>query len=223
MMPRQRLARGMEEVREAVLALARDVDRQLERSTQSLLTGDRELARQLRRDDAQINERYAELERQVVALIAQHAPTAGDLRAILAALSIGTELERIADHAAGVAEMVLRLSDPTTARIPGSMTEMARRARGMVGDAVAAFEHADADAAQALVPEEDVVDALQEETYRALIDGAQAETEVETSVFLVLATHHIERVADRATNIAEQAIYAATGRLDELNPTRLDA
>ena len=102
------------------------------------------------------------------------------------------------------------------------MQQMAERARRMVAAAIVAFGNADPAAARALVPDEEVVDALQEETYRMLIERARAGLDVGMTVYLVLATHHLERVADRATNIAEQAIYAATGRLDELNPSRID-
>ena len=96
-MPRQRFTREMEELRTAVRELAGAVDRQLDRAAQALIRGDHSLAREVRRDDAQINHAYAEVERRAVTLLAQQAPAAGDLRLILAALSAGTELERIAD------------------------------------------------------------------------------------------------------------------------------
>jgi phosphate transport system protein len=218
--PRQQFQRSLQELAESTLALGRAVDRQLEGAARALGEGDTALAEAVRLGDLRINQAYAELQERGSSLLAQQGPMAGDLRLILAALAIATELERIADHAADVAEMVERTLAPSSLGIPAAMTQMAARGRDMVRDAMAAFERRDVATARALAPDDDEVDALQEESYRALIERARSDgSELEHSVYLAIAAHHLERVADRATNIAEQAVYLVTGLLDELNPS----
>lgn len=221
-MPRETFQQELAGLRRAVGELGSDACRQLERAMDALRRRDAALAESVRRDDRAINDTYARLEQHAVALIARQAPMAGDLRLVLASLSTATELERIADHAADIAEVVERTRDAPAFDVPATITQMAERAGAMLRDALAAFDAGDAAAAQALAVADDEVDALEEATYRALIERARSDPpQLEHSVSLVVVAHHIERVADRATNIAEHTVYAASGVLDELNPSRV--
>jgi phosphate transport system protein len=217
-MPRESFHRELDGLRADIVAMGVRVDEQIDRAARALMQGDVALADAVRRDDATINAEHARIDRRAVALIAEQSPVAGDLRVVLAALFCATELERMADHAADIGEIVMAMRDVPAIDPPRSIARMAERVRRMLRDAIAAYERGDVDGARALARDDDVVDALQEETYRALMDGVSTDgVAVERAIYLALAAHHLERVADRATNIAEQVVYVATGALEELN------
>jgi phosphate transport system protein len=216
-MPREHFHRQLEELRSQVAAIGGMADDQLERAVRALEHRDAALAQAVVDGDAEVNARCARAQDFCVVLLAEQAPQAGDLRLILAALAIVAELERIADHATGIAKVVERMgAEPSD--VQPLFDTMASRARRMLEAALSAFAHEGATAARAVGTADDEVDELQEAAYRLLIGRAQGDhDQLARAVGMLWATHDLERVADRATNIAEQVIYAATGERVELN------
>ncbi len=216
-MPREHFHRQLESLRALVGELGGLADDQLERAMRALEHHDATLAAAVIADDAAVNARCADADRLCTVLIAEQAPVGGDLRFILASLAVVAELERIADHGVAIARTVARTGGEPS-EVGPLLATMASSARRMLEAALAAFDALDPEAARAVGRLDDAVDELQEAAYRLIVgrgDGDPAR--VARSVTMLWVTHDLERVADRATNIAEQAIYAATGERAELN------
>ncbi len=201
--------------------LADRMDKALGDAMEALRTRDLTLARAVVDGDAAINAERYRIEDQVVAMLARHAPVASDLREILAALFIATDLERMADHAEGIARIVLFLKDnPIAAEVPG-LWDMADRVQQMLRAAIQSFLERDEALARRTCNLDDAVDTLYDDIHRRLIERL-ARTPTDAHQFDVIthvlwASHNLERIGDRATNICERAIFLATGELLEIN------
>jgi phosphate transport system protein len=206
------------QLQEDVLNLCAVVDRALERAIAALSDFDRAEARQIVDDDQRINQERLRIEEEAIELIATQQPMARDLRTIVAALAIVTELERIGDYAEGIAKVVLLHREPP---LPGPLPElgtMADSARSMLRRSLAAFVHSDASSARAIATEDDAVDALHERVYRELLGIMLTDpSTVDRATWLLWVAHNLERSADRVTNICERVVYAATGSMEQMN------
>jgi phosphate transport system protein len=202
----------------AVQELGRASQGEVEQALTALLHDDRELARLVIDGDAAVNQMRFEIERACYELLATEAPVASDLRAIVATLSITSDLERIADHGKKIARTALRLSGIP---LPGSVANvelLAHLALIMVVRALHALETRDLGEAHLVCQADDEVDALYRQTFDALLAAMRDNNlTVAAGTYLIQAAHELERVADRATNIAERVIYTVTGDLVELN------
>ncbi|BCU07601.1 phosphate signaling complex protein PhoU [Allochromatium tepidum] len=210
-----------EALRAGLLSMADQVANGLHRSLEALRNQDSALCRAIIADDAVINRERRALEQQALVVPASHQPAGRDLRLIGATLEMITELERIADHAADVARILLRAP---ALPLP---VEPAKRI-GIMGDiALAMFtqvmavyaENGSADRARAAVARESEVDALEETAVRDVIAWLcdQQASSCLLGMQLLRIAHHYERVADRAINIAERLVYIETGETPELN------
>lgn len=176
-------------------------------------------ARQVIAGDPPINEASQQVEAHALQLIATQQPVATDLRRLIAAIKIGGELERIADYGKGIAHIVVRYADQLPATLPPDLLALGTQAKVMLDAALAAFADQDVAAAKALLAEDDVADALYKRAEGALIALIQADpTAAELGAGLLLVAHHLERTADRATNLAERVVFMAVGEIIELNP-----
>jgi phosphate transport system protein len=168
--------------------------------------------------DKQINKKRYEIEEKCIFIIGSQAPMASDLRALVSVLFITQELERIADHAEGIARINIMMGVEPLPRRLGYIPSMADRAVQMLRDALKAYLDHDAGLAQRVCDSDDEVDRIydniQAETIQGMIDNPST---VERSTYLIWTTHNIERIADRCTNICERVIYLVTGRLIETN------
>jgi phosphate transport system protein len=145
------------------------------------------------------------------------APMARDLRMIAAVIHIVTDLERMADHAAGTAKIAIQTADQAPLKPLVDIPRMSEIARSMLHDAITAFIEDDQAAARAIVARDDEVDALYEQVYRELLTFMLADpTTIDQATHLLWAAHNLERIADRVTNICERVVFAATGQLEEL-------
>ena len=164
--------------------------------------------------DAEIDALELEVERQAIALLATQQPMARDLRFIIGAIKISSDLERVGDHAVNIAQATLRLIENGYAVTPGpEIDDMARRARLMLGDALDAFVRADGPLGRAVCRRDDEVDALEETVFRAMLTRMMESPPVISSALQhLLVSRNLERVADLATNIAEDAVYLAEGK-----------
>ena len=215
---RQVLDRSLGEIHDDLLRLASMVDRSIADSMKALVERDGDLAQQVSLNDAKLNEVRFAIEERCYHLIATQQPNTTDLRVLVGAVSVATNLERIGDHAAGVARLTLRMIDqPLLTRLV-NIPQMAEIGREMVRGAVDAFVNHDAVLAEQVVRRDRDVDRLHEQVYRELIDFMTKDpTRIERATFLLWVSHNLERIGDRATNICERAIYVATGELKEFN------
>lgn len=211
--------RKREQLRQAVLRMGESVNAALHKSIDALRGQDSELARQIIDEDRPINQQRRMLEQEFLVVLAAYQPAGHDLREIGASRELVSELERIGDHAADVAEIVLDLGEATLpAESIGQIADVAEEATAMVEAALAAYQGNDAQAARRTAARDDAVDALERETIDEIISLMRQDAGLcATGVRLLWAVHHFERVADRATNICEQVVYAATGETPDLD------
>lgn len=208
----------LEDLRGAVVAMGSMVDKAIARSTDALLRQDVKLAEQVIAADRTINRHRWATEEDALRIIATQGPMAGDLRNIAAAIHIVTDLERMADHAAGTARIVIDTSAEPLLKPLVDIPRMSDIARQMLNDAITAYIEQDAEAARRVAQRDDEVDALYEQVYRELLTYMMADpSTINRATHLLWVAHNIERIADRATNICEQVVFADTGELTEIN------
>ena len=173
-----------------------------------------ELARQVIAQDQQINSFEILIDDAVVDLLALQQPVATDLRFILAASKINGDLERIGDHAVNIAESAIQYIALEPAHPPVDITEMARITKAMLRNAIDGFIHSDAALCSVVLRNDDAIDDLNKKVVRELIDVMrQGPDEIEQALEFIRVSRNLERVADLATNIAEDGIFMAEARV----------
>ena len=216
-MTREAYVHQLHALRDDIVAMSSMIDKALARSVEALRLQDLRLAGEVVKADREINRVRWDIEERALLLIATQAPMARDLRLIAAIIHIATELERMGDHAAGNAKIVVETGDEPLLKPLVDIPRMCELARAMLTDSISAFITEDADAARAIVDRDDDVDALYDQIYRELLTFMMADpTTINRATHLLWAAHNLERIADRVTNICERVVFAATGRLDEL-------
>jgi phosphate transport system protein len=165
-MTREQYVHQIEDLRGRVIAMASMVDKAITNAVSALAGRDVRLAEQVVSTDRAINEQRWRIEEQALLLIATQAPMAKDLRTIAAAIHIVTDLERMADHAAGIAKIAIQTADRAPLKPLVDIPRMAEIARGMLNDAITAYIEDDPVAARAIVDRDDEVDALYNQIYR---------------------------------------------------------
>jgi phosphate transport system protein len=215
---REQFHKGLQSLQDGVLEMGSMVDRQLERSMQALIDRDIPLAEAVIRDDSEVNRARFHLDNICLSLLAMQAPMANDLRLIVSVLSMITDLERMGDHAEGIARIVLLMQDEPLVKPLVDIPAMADTARTMLKDVLDAFVQRDADAAYRVGAMDDEVDVLYERVYQDLVAiMVKDPSTVEACTHLLWTAHNLERIADRSTNIAERVVFTATGMLPEMD------
>lgn len=207
------------ELRELVLRMGARVDRAIERAMTSLQENDAELAQQVVDDDDVINELRFTIEENALLIIARQQPTATDLRVVVAAMNIVLDLERMGDHAAGIAKTVLRHSgEDRFLEPPAGLRRMYDLTRSMLREALLVYEHSDPERAKQLALRDDEIDQQYRQLFRELL-GVMAEQpeQTERALYLLFSGHNLERIADRVTNVAERVVFTNSGEMEELN------
>jgi len=201
-------------LKEQLLAMSAIAEERTEISVEALLARDREKANLVIIGDADLNRLEVEVEQAAVELLALQQPMARDLRFIIGAIKVSNDLERVGDHAVNIAECAIRLADKPKANIKIPEIEvMARRARKMLSDSLDAFIRADGALGRKVCREDDVVDSLHDSVFRVLLTHMMADPKTITpSLELLLVGRNLERIADLATNIGEDAVYLAEGK-----------
>jgi phosphate transport system protein len=216
-MTREHYGQELKDLRSSVVAMASMVDKAINNAVVALMQRDVSIAQQVVAEDRAINEHRWRTEEQALLVIATQAPMASDLRMIAAVIHIVTDLERMADHAAGIAKIALQTADQPPLKPLVDIPRMSEIARTMLHDAITAFIEDDQAAARAIVARDDEVDALYEQIYRELLTFMLADpTTIDQATHLLWVAHNLERIADRVTNICERVVFAATGQLEEL-------
>jgi len=208
------LERGLEDLREDVLALFGVVEQMIDMAVRSLVERRPDLANRVIQADATVDRREVKLEEECLKMLALHQPVATDLRQVISVVKINSELERMADLACNIAERAVALDMYPLFTVPDELNDMVRESNSMVRRALDAFVTGDAEKARQVIRDDDVVDALN----RIIIDQLQ-ELMQESPEYVVPAVHcfsasrNIECVADLATSLAEDVVYLVEGEI----------
>lgn len=211
----------MRQLQDDVLALGSMAEKAILDSVEALRDGDTEWSRKIIRDDTRINKKRFEIEERCIFVIASQQPMATDLRALVSILYIITDIERMADHAEGIASINLLMGDEPLPRKISYVPAMADRAVAMLRNSLKAYIDHDVESARQICDADDEVDRLQDSVYDECIQAMIADpTTVQRNTYLIWAAHNLERIADRCTNVCERVVYTATGHMDELNVSK---
>ncbi len=202
------LEHDLEELKRLLLTMAGEVERQLGLAVRALVERDSATAEEVIAGDAVIDRREVEVDHRALELIVRHRPMARDLRFVMTAIKIAPDLERVADHAVGIARRALELNRVPPLKPFITIPRMAEDASGMVRDAIVAFVKGDSQLARAVIAHDDAVDGMHEEVFRELLTYMMEDPKtIHRSLALLLASRSLERIADQATNVAEQVVY----------------
>jgi phosphate transport system protein len=203
----------LQDLRETLLRMGSRAEAILDKAVQAVIDRDAELARQIEHDDLEIDRLDVRVDEAVLLALALQAPVAADLRKVVAVKMIATDLERVGDLARNIAKCALRLSLHPETPVPLVLARLARSAQRMLHGALDAYTSDDAGAARAVLDQDDDVDRQQDEVVRSGLQeiGARPE-QASQSVDIIFVAKHLERVADHATNIAEDVILVTEAR-----------
>ena len=202
------------ELNEELTGMARTAQDAIDVVTQSLSRGDEPAAKAAIDMTASMAQMERDIENRCLQLLLRQQPVARDLRAISAAMKMVTDLQRIGDQAANIAELSLLLSRQGTVQVPGHIGVMSCKAGLMVRQAIAAYTGRDVETAHAVVNLDDEVDDLFQQVKGELIDQVAANRdEADRSIDFIIIAKYLERIADHAVNIAQWAIFCVTGEL----------
>ncbi len=219
--PRELFNQELQELQDEVLALGSMAEKAILDSMEALRDGDAQWSHKLIAEDLAINKKRFEIEEKCIFVIATQQPMAADLRALITVLYIITDLERIADHAEGIAKINLLLGEGPIPRRLGYIPSMTDRAVSMLRDSLQAYIDHDVDSARQICDADDEVDRLHdsvyEETLQAMVEDPST---IQKNTYMLWTAHNLERIADRCTNICERVIYLVTGRMEEINVSK---
>ncbi|MCX7938557.1 MAG: phosphate signaling complex protein PhoU [Thermoflexales bacterium] len=213
---RSGLDQGLAELRDDLLRISSLAEDLIARSVSALKRQDLEAARALIEMDTRVNTLRYQVETRAVQLIALQQPAARDLRFIMAAVHSAIEMERMADHACGIARICLRIGEEPLIKPLIDIPKMCDIACAMLHDATSAFIALDAEAARRIAERDSEVDNLYAQVLRELLTYMmQDRRKVEQGTYLLWVAHNLERIADRVTNVCERIIFVATGELGD--------
>ena len=208
------MQKQLQHVRELVVELAADVERAVHRSIQAVNTRDVELAREVIEYDAKIDDKEVEVEEECLHILALEQPVALDLRYLVAVLKMNNDFERIADLAVNIAEQAQMLANKAPIDMASYIDEMAKRVESMLRQALDSLLDVDVDRAQGVRAMDDHVDAQYLRVIEHVETAIRSEPERSSQYLHLLAiSRNLERIADLATNIAEDVIYMARGEI----------
>jgi phosphate transport system protein len=217
-MLRENFVHSLHELQDSVLELGSMVDKALHQAINALKRRDHYLAGFVIKNDVTINEKRYQIEEQALTLIAMQQPVAHDLRFIAAVINIVGELERMGDHAKGIARISEILGEQPLSKPLIDIPKMEEKCSAMLHEALDAFLKGDAAAARLIAEKDDEIDALYDVVYRDLMQiMLQDNSAVNGATYLLWSAHNLERFADRIVNICERVIFTATGELHDLN------
>jgi phosphate transport system protein len=220
---RSDFARHLDELRDAVLTMGSMVDKAIDHAVDALRWRDLLLAQRVIREDPLINRQRFDIEQSALLLMATQQPMASDLRFLAAVLHIATDLERIGDHARGIARLSIKLGQEAPLKPLGDIPKMAEFSRDRLRRALDALVARDSDAAAHIAEEDAQTDALQDAVYKDLLEFMIRDPSTVTrATYLLWIAHNLERIGDHITNVCERIIFVVSGHMEELNVTRGD-
>ena len=218
---REAFQESMRELEQLLIGMGEMVIRALNRSVESLKSRDLDEAKRIISDDFLINKKRWEIEEKCINLIATQQPVATDLREIIALLNIISDLERMGDHAEGIARIVIMLGTEPLVKPLIDIPRMAEKTTDMIKRSLEAFVKRDAETAKMICNEDDEIDNLYNQVYHKLLALMIEDPKVITrATYLIWTAHNLERIADRATNICERIVFLVTGTMEEINVSK---
>ena len=218
---RSGLDRQLQMLEDEVLMMGGMVEKSIARAVDALSRRDLEESEQVIKEDDLIDRKRFDIEERCIDLIATQQPMATDLRILIAMLHITVELERMGDYAEGIARISLLMGEEATLKPLIDIPRMAEKAQGMLHKALDAMVNRDTVAAQQVCSEDDDVDDLYDQIYRELLLFMIEDPKtIRRATYLLWVSHDLERIADRATNIAERVIYLVTGKMEETGASK---
>ena len=204
----------LDSLKRQLIDMSEHAERLVEVSVQALLEHDADKAHAVITGDRTVDALEIEVEQAAIALLALQQPLARDLRYIIGAIKVSSDLERVGDHGVNIAESALRLIEMKSTITPDpEIQDMARRSRDMLRDALDAFVRADGSLGRAVCRADDAVDSLHDSVFRILLTHMmESPPRISEALELLLVSRNLERVADLATNIGEDAVYLAEGK-----------
>ena len=210
---RMEFDRQLEHLQDDLLALGSMVEKATAKAVEALKTRDLAMSAQVVRDDDIIDDKRREIEDRVIDLIAVQQPVASDLRLLITTLHVSMELERIGDYAEGIGKISLRMGDEPPVKPLVDIPRMAQKASAMLRDSLDALVKHDTEKAYQVLADDDEVDNLYTQVYRELLVLMLQDPKIiQRGTYLLWTAHDLERIADRATNIAEEVVYLVTGK-----------
>jgi phosphate transport system protein len=203
----------LDQLKEQLLAMGALAQERLETAIRGLVERDSGLMEDVIAGDDAVNKFHIEIDDRCFKLLALHQPMAVDLRAIVAAVKINSDLERVGDLAVNIADAARRYVAHPPVKPLLDLPRMGDMAQKMLREALNAFVNGDAVAAQRVLAEDDLLDELKNQVVRELLTYMLGDPrKIEPGIDLILISRHLERVGDHATNIAEDVIFIVEAR-----------
>jgi phosphate transport system protein len=211
-MTRTRFHQGLDDLKQRLLAMGGLAEQAVERAIRAYQTRDVSLCQIVLRDESKINAAERDVDEMSIDLLAMQQPMAIDLRFIVACIKINADLERVGDQAVNIAERVMDLATRPDPGLNVDIPRMAQSSISMVRDALNAFLTADVDLAQTVLERDDLVDNMNREIFEAVDDAmGRSAGDHRNLLDTLIVARNLERVADHATNIAEDVIFWVRG------------
>ena len=218
---RSGLDRQLRMLQDDVLTMGGMVEKSIARAIDALERRDLEASQQVIAEDDLIDSRRFEIEEKCIDLIATQQPMAGDLRILISILHISVELERMGDYAEGIAKINLMMGDEPLLKPLIDIPLMAEKASRMLHRSLESLVNRDTLTALQVCNDDDEVDELYDRVYRDLLDYMINDPNtIQRATYLLWVAHDLERIADRATNVAERVVYLVTGKMEEINVSK---
>jgi phosphate transport system protein len=210
----QHFQRELDRIKRMILSMGAIVEERFRDMVTAIESFDMEIAEKIIKSDYEIDEMDVEIEEECLKIIALHQPVAVDLRFLAAVLKINKELERIGDEAVNVAQRIETITKKREANFVFDYSSMAEKAQTMLKMSLDALVNLDVDGALKVLTMDDRVDEIKNEAYRRIKTAIRENPDhVEYLINLLLISRHLERMADHATNIAEEVVYMVEGEI----------
>ena len=211
---KKHLQRELENLKKRILSLGAMAEESVRMAIEAFETRDRELAIKIIEADRKIDEAEVEVEEECLKILALHQPVAVDLRFINAVTKINNDLERVGDEAVNIAERVANIAGKPPVEVPFEYSTMAEKSEAMLRKSLDALVNLDADLAYKVCLSDDEVDEINRDIYDKIKEVIKMHPDrVSYLINLLLISRHLERIADHATNIAEEVIYMVEGEI----------
>lgn len=209
-----RLEEEINKLKKMLFEMATSVEEMIAKSVKALEENNMILAEEVIKSDQIVNEMEVDIDNQCIRILALYHPEAEDLRTVTMIMKINNDLERIGDHAVNIAEMTKYLADKPPVKPLIDIPKMAEKAIEMLQESLDSFVNKDADLAVEVCKKDDEVDALEPQIVRELITYMISDPHtIDRALTLILIARGLERVADLATNIAEDTYYISSGKI----------
>jgi phosphate transport system protein len=208
------LINEIEKLKKMILSLSAMAEESVQRAVKALDSRDAALAQRVVDNDYEIDKKEVDVEEECLKILALHQPVAIDLRLIIAVLKINNDLERVADLAVNIAERAVFLATQQKVPMWFNFAQMAEKAQAMLHKSLDALVNLDPKLAREVCAADDEVDAMNRDAYLRVQEGIRRHPErMESLIHLLSVSRHLERIADHATNIAEDVIYMCEGEI----------